>query len=594
MSSTEDRYHWRLEDIFASEEAWEERFKQIEPVLTTLVAYRGRVAESAETLLEVLRTQDKLGELLEPVVVYAKMRLDEDNRDTLRQQRFDRALALATRIESETAFILPEILAVPTDTVARYLQEVPDLRLYERYLNVLLRRKAHILSADEERILALAGEVAESPDRIFSMLNDADLTFPDVTDSQGQSHPLTKGSYTHLLESSDRTLRQHAFETLYATYDRLRNTLGATLGAEVRKNLFFSRARHYPTARQAALDANEIPESVYEHLVTAVRAHLDLLHRYVALRKRALGLDQLHMYDLYVPILPTEQEQIPYERALQIVEAGLWPLGEEYLKQLDNGLHDRWVDVYEKPGKTSGAYSWGAYGTHPYVLMNYQGNLDSVFTIAHEMGHAMHTLLSGERQPYVYSHYVIFVAEVASTVNESLLIQEMLDQTQEKKRRQMLLNHYLESFRGTLFRQTMFAEFEAWVHAQAEAGNPPSPEEMSRFYLQLNRDYFGPDVEVDQPIGLEWARIPHFYMNFYVYQYATSFAAATALAQRIRKDPSHQAPAYLEFLSSGSSKPPLQLLSEAGVDLGTPAPIEEALAFFGKLLDEMEQLSSDA
>ncbi|MBE3555782.1 MAG: oligoendopeptidase F [Firmicutes bacterium] len=593
MSTTEDRYHWRLEDIFSTEEAWEERFKEIEPVLTALVAYRGNVAESGETLLEVLRTQDKLGELLEPVVVYAKMRLDEDNRDTLRQQRFDRALALATRVESETAFILPEILEVPTDTIERYLREVPELRLYERYLNVLLRRKAHILSADEERILALAGEVAESPDRIFSMLNDADLTFPEVTDSQGRSLPLTKGSYTQLLESNDRTLRQHAFETLYATYNRLRNTLGATLGAEVRKNLFFSRARHYPSARQAALDANEIPESVYDNLVTSVRSHLDLLHRYVALRKRALGLDQLHMYDLYVPILQTEQEQIPYERAVQIVKEGLWPLGEEYLRRLDKGLHDRWVDVYEKPGKTSGAYSWGAYGTHPYVLMNYQGNLDSVFTIAHEMGHAMHTLLSGERQPYVYSHYVIFVAEVASTVNESLLIQEMLDQTQEKKRRQTLLNHYLESFRGTLFRQTMFAEFEAWVHAQAEAGNPPSPEEMSRFYLQLNRDYFGPEVEVDRPIGLEWARIPHFYMNFYVYQYATSFAAATTLAQRIRKDPRNQAPAYLEFLSSGSSKPPLQLLSEAGVDLRTPAPIEEALTFFGELLDEMEQLITD-
>ena len=488
------------------------------------------------------------------------------------------------------SYIQPEILAIPTEELEKLQQSEQGLEHYRLLLEEITRYKPHTLSASEEAIMAQVSELASAPGKIFGMLNNADIKFPMITNEKGEEVELTKGRYTQFMESKDRRVRKEAFEALYATYGKHRNTIAATLASVVKRDVFYARTRKYESALKASLFADNIDQSVYDNLIETVRDHLPLMHRYVALRKKLLGLDELHMYDLYVPMVQEVEMEIPYEQAVSTIKEALQPLGEDYGKVLEEGFTSGWIDVYENEGKTSGAYSWGAYTTHPYVLMNYQDNVNNMFTLAHEMGHALHSYYSNKTQPYTYADYRIFVAEVASTLNEALLMNHMLEKTTDKAERLYLINYYLEQFRGTLFRQTMFAEFEKLIHANSEKEVPLTADSLSEWYRELNVAYHGDEMIVDEQIDLEWARIPHFYNNFYVYKYATGFSAATALSKQILEEGHPAVERYLSFLKSGGSDYPLNLLKKAGVDMTSPQPIKDALAVFKDLLDELEEL----
>jgi len=582
-------FKWRLEDIYSSDADWEQDFLKLKDLAGKMAEMKGSV-NTASRLYEVLQLQDIIGELNEKVFVYSRMRRDEDNRSPIYQNMTDRAGSLSVQVHSAGSYLVPEILQIPQDSLETFFQAEKGLELYRQAINEITRLREHILSASEEQILAQAGELAAAPQNIFSMFNNADIKFPSIKNAAGETEELTKGNYVSFLESRDRRVRQEAFDALYKTYGENQNTLGATLNSSVKKDVFYAKVRSYPSALEASLHGDNVPVSVYDNLITAVRANLGSLHRYAALRKRALGLEELHMYDLYTPIVKDVEMKVSYQEALKRVEEGLAPLGEEYAAVLRKGFTGGWIDVYENQGKTSGAYSWGPFGTHPYVLLNWQDNINNLFTVAHEMGHALHSYYSDHAQPYVYAGYKIFVAEVASTVNESLVMQFLLDRTVDKRERLFLLNHYLEQFRGTVYRQTMFAEFEKLIHEQVENGGALSVEELNRIYHGLNVDYYGPEVVIDQQIDLEWARIPHFYTNFYVYKYATGFSAATALSQGILREGKPAVERYLNFLKSGGSDYPIQLLQRAGVDMTTPQPVEAALKVFEGLVREMEEL----
>lgn len=583
------KYKWRLEDIYASDDIWEEDFRKLKSMLPQIEGYRGKLS-SADGLYSALKLRDEISQLAERLFTYARMRRDEDNANGKYQALADRAMGLMVEVQSALAFIVPEILSVPADELYGYIQQEKGLELYRHYLDELIRQKAHVLSANEEQILAQAGEMAEAPDMIFTMINDADIKFPFIKDENGNDVELTKGRYIQFMESYDRRVRQNAFEALYDTYGRYRNTLAATLGSNVKKDIFFSRVRKYPSSLEASLDDDNVPVSVYNGLIDAIHRNMELMYRYVRLRKRMLGLDELHMYDLYVPLVPDLKVKMSYEDAVAKVLEGLHPLGDEYRSILEQGFEGSWIDVYENQGKTSGAYSWGCYGVHPYVLLNFQGTLDDIFTIAHEMGHALHTYYSHSSQPYIYAGYRIFVAEVASTLNEALLMDHMLKTTDDRNMKMYLINHYLEQFRGTVYRQTMFAEFERIIHEMAEAGQSLTPDRLCSIYHDLNVKYYGPDIVVDDRIDMEWARIPHFYSSFYVYKYATGFSAATALSQQILNEGKSAVERYINFLKSGGSDYPIELLKKAGVDMTTPEPVEQALAVFAGLIDQMESM----
>lgn len=583
-------YKWRLEDLYATDSLWEEDVEKIRAMMEQIRSRQGTLSQSGKNLLDVLVLQDELSKLLDRVYVYAHMRRDEDNTRSFYQALSDRASSLATQVSSAISYIQPEILAIPTETLERFLAEEPGLQHYRFYLDEMIRQKPHTLSAAEEAILADADEMASAPSVIFTMLNNADMKFPMIRNEQGEEVELTKGRYIQFMESPDRRVRQDAFKALYETYGKFRNTIAATLSSSVKRDVFYARTRKFSSAIQAALFSDNIDPSVYDNLVATVREHLPLMHRYVSLRKKLLGVDELHMYDLYVPIVKDVQMKIPYEKAVKTVTEALRPLGEEYIRVLREGFASGWIDVYENEGKTSGAYSWGTYTCHPFVLMNYQDNVDNMFTLAHEMGHAMHSYFSHKHQPYTYAHYRIFVAEVASTLNEALLMHHLLETTEEKTKRLYLINHYLEQFRGTLFRQTMLAEFERDIHAKVEAGEALTAEVMCEMYGKLNVDYHGPEMVVDQEIQLEWSRIPHFYSNFYVYKYATGFSAAVSLSKQILEEGQPAVERYLTFLKSGGSDYPLNLLKRAGVDMNSAEPIREAMSVFRELLEEMEQL----
>ncbi len=585
---------WRLEDIFPDDAAWAAGFAQLESRVGAAASVRGHLGEGPVILLGALRAQEEISQLIERLFAYAHMHQDEDSRVSRYQEMVDRVSTLATRIESEWAFFEPEVLALPEPDLRAWLAEPPagagDLVVYRHKLDNLLRQKPHVLAAEQEELLARAGEVARAPEAVFGMLNDADLRFPSIQDEHGREVELTKGRYVRFLESHDRRVRREAFETLYATYAKQRNTLGALLGASVRRDWFYAESRHYPSSLAMALDGDNVPASVYDNLIASVHAHLPALHRYLRLRRRALGLDRLHMYDLYVPLVPQPERHIPYAEAVRTVAAGLAPLGADYVHRYQEALAARWVDVYENQGKTSGAYSWGVYGVHPFVLLNYQGTVDHVFTIAHEFGHALHSELAQEAQPYPYAGHSIFVAEVASTVNEALLVRHLLAHATDKAERAYLVNHHLEEFRGTVFRQVMFAEFEKRIHETVEAGGALSADNLSSLYRELNLLYYGPEVEVDPAIDLEWARIPHFYRAYYVYKYATGFSAAEALAEAVRGEGEPAVRRYLDFLRGGASRYPVDLLRGAGVDMTSPAPVDAALGVFVRLVEEMEGL----
>jgi oligoendopeptidase F len=588
-SELPNEYKWRLEDMFASDEVWEAEFNLIKELLTQVDQYRGNLGQSAETLLQCLQLQDSIYDKLGRVYAYARMRKDEDNTNSLYQELHGRTLTLDVQAASALAFMSPEILAIPGETLEQFMQ-LPELQVYKHALSDLLRQKPHVLPQAEEELLARFSEVAQAPAQIFSMLNDADIRFPKIVDENGAEIELTKSRYTMLMESKDRRVRHDAFKGIYSSYIAQRHTIGATLSSSIRKDCVYAKVRNYDSALESALDADNMPQAVYDNLISAIRSHVPLMSRYMALRKRMLNLDELHMYDLYVPLVPEVDIKISYKEAQATVAEAMAPLGEEYVMQLNRGLNSSWIDVYENEGKTSGAYSWGVYGTHPFVLLNWQDTLDNVFTLAHEMGHAMHSYFSTRNQPFVYYQSSIFLAEIASTLNENLLTQYLLGKLTDKQQRMYLINHHLDQFRGTVFRQTMFAEFEKIVHAKVEAGEPLTADNLSQTYRQLVYDYFGDGIVIDPEIEMEWARIPHFYRPFYVYKYATGYSAATALCKQINEQGQPAVDRYLQFLSSGSCDYPLNILKAAGVDMTKPEPVQQALAVFSSLLDELEAM----
>jgi oligoendopeptidase F len=592
-SEIEDKYKWRLEDMYESNDLWEKDAEAVKKLTEELVSLQGKLAESAETLLRAFQLEDEIGMKIGRMYAYARMRRDEDNTNTTYQALADKAQSIAVQVHSATAFVTPEILAMDESVLRRYLDENKDLQLYRFAIEEILREKPHVLSTEEEELLAAAGEVASAPQKIFTMFNNADMKFPKIKDEEGREVELTHGRYIQFLESSNREVRKAAFDAMYETYKKSRNTLAAILGASVKKDVFYASVRDYNSAREMALHADNVPMSVYDNLIDAVHESLPALHKYLRLRKRVLGLDELHLYDLYTPMVADANVKMPYEEAVKHVIDAVKVLGDEYVKVASEGIASGWVDVYENKGKTSGAYSWGAYGVHPYILLNYQETLDNMFTLAHELGHAMHTYYSHLTQPYVYSGYTIFVAEVASTCNENLLMHHMLKATEDKRKRAYLINHHLETIRGTLFRQTMFAEFEKLTHEYVEAGGALTPEWLCETYYNLNKTFFGAECVVDQDIEMEWARIPHFYNAFYVYKYATGISAATALSQKILNEGSPAVDRYIEFLKSGGSDYPINLLRKAGVDMESPEPVRATLGLFSDLVDELDALLTE-
>jgi len=581
---------WHMEDIFSDNDQWEKEFAHVEKLLGEGKKFVGHLADAPETLIACFEWMDDLSLQIEEVYTYARMRRDEDNRNAYYQALTDRAGALAVKVSSSASFVVPELLAMPEGRLKEFRETPEKMELYNQALEDILRKKEHILSSVEEKLLAEAGELAEAPGAIFSMANNADLKFPSIDDESGQSVELTKGNFIQFMESHEQGVRKAAFETLYHAYDKQKNTWAATLNSSVKSDIFFAKARKYPSAIEASLDDDRVPLKVYDSLIDTVHEFLPQMHRYVQLRKKALKLDELHMYDIYVPIVPETTMAITYEEAKDMLIDGLKPLGQEYIKTLEEGFQKKWIDVYENEGKTSGAYSWGTYRSHPYVLLNHQDTLDSMFTLAHEMGHSLHTFFSNREQPHLYAGYKIFVAEVASTLNEALVMEHLLEITKDHKTLAYLINHYLEQFRGTIFRQTMFAEFEKKIHSIVEEGGALTADTLSEIYRNLNAVYYGSEVILDPEIALEWARIPHFYNAFYVYKYATGFSAATAFARAILDEGEPAVVRYLKFLSGGSSDYPIELLRKAGVDMETPVPVRNALQVFTGLVERLETL----
>ncbi len=583
---------WAIEDLYATDEAWEAELSALAEDQAALEAFAGRLSESGETLYAYLRKSEQVNARAELLGNYCMRRADEDTRNAVYQAMTGKFISVVVALGAAVSFETPEIMAISDEQLDGFYAACPQLERYRRYLTNERRMNAHTLSAAEEKLLAAAGEMAQAPDTIFGSLNDADMKFPDAVDAEGGAHQLTQGTFVHLEESPDRVLRKSAYENLYDTFDSFKNTSAAILNAQNKQLKFFAEARHYENAFEKSLDRTNVPTSVYRNLIEAVHQNLDKMHRYVRLRKKLLGVEELHFYDIYTPLVPGVDKEIPYAQARQTVYDALAPLGEDYRAILKEGFDNRWVDVYQNVGKRSGAYSAGA-AVHPFVLMNYTGTLDSQFTLAHEMGHALHSYLSNKHQNPIDADYVIFVAEVASTCNEALLMEYLLGKTTDKKERAYLINHFLDQFKGTIYRQTMFAEFELNIGELVAQGQTLTAEVLSAEYKRLNELYYGPDMVVDDRIAMEWARIPHFYYNYYVFQYATGYSAAIALSRRILSEGEPAVKDYLGFLSGGCSKSPIDLLKGAGVDMTSPEPVNQALKLFGQLLDEMEALMED-
>ena len=591
-SEISSEFKWRLEDVYPSDKAFEDALSEAGAYPEKIEAFRGKIAESADDLLAYLRLDDEITEKVRDLLHYANRKSDEDTRVSLYSGYCERTEALLTAINSAAAFAVPEILTISDEKMARFMSEQPGLKLYELSLSRILKRREHILSPAEERIIAMTGEMSNTPSTIFSMLDNADIKFPDAVDSDGKAHQITHGSYIPLMQSEDRELRRSAFTNLYDTYKDYENTYTAILSGHLKTLAFNANARRYENTLEAALDSTEVPQSVYHSLIDAVHANMDKMYRYVKLRKKLLGVDELHYYDLYAPMVSSVDMKITYEQAKKLTLEAVKPLGDEYVKIMSDGFESGWVDVYENEGKCSGAYSAGA-SVHPYVLLNHTDDLQSAFTVAHEMGHAMHSYFSNKHQPIAYSDYEIFVAEVASTFNESLLMQHLLKTTDSKREEAYLINYFLEQFRTTLYRQTMFAEFELKINEAQARGEAITSDFLCDLYGDLNLLYFGEEIVPDPEIKYEWARIPHFYYNYYVYQYATGFSAAIALSQRVLNGGEKEALDYLGFLKGGSSATPVELLKGAGVDMTDPGVVNDALKLFGELIDRMEKLAAE-
>ena len=588
-SEADSKYTWKLEDMVAEDSQWEQMFKEAAGEISEYASYKGRLAGSADTLYACLLFDDKLSQKIERLYVYARMRSDEDTTVQRYQDMFSRAQTLSYRAAENSSFLVPEILSMDRELLEQYMAADNGIGHFKRALEIILARRDHTLSGDMEELLAQSYDATQGASQIFTMFNNADVKFPVITGENGEGIQITHGNYISLMENQDRRIRKDAFEGLYSVYEQFSNTLAAAFSSNVKQAVFYAKAKKYASSREYYLADNEVPELVYDNLVKAVRENIVKLHEYTRVRKDVLGVDELHMYDLYVPMVAAADRRYTYEEAKSIVLEGLAPLGEEYLSLLKQGFDSRWIDVYENEGKRSGAYSWGTYGSHPYVLLNFHGTLNDVFTLAHEMGHSIHTWYSDRNQPFTYAGYKIFVAEVASTCNEALLIRHLLKKAGSREEKAYLLNHFLESFRGTLFRQTMFAEFEDMAHKKAARGESLTAESLCSIYRQLNADYFGPAMTVDRQIDYEWERIPHFYTPFYVYQYATGFSAAVAISSRIMSGEPGALEGYKKFLSGGCSMKPIDLLKLCGVDMSTTRPVDEALGFFGELIEEFKK-----
>ena len=585
----DNKYKWDLSSMFPSDEAFEAGLEELKAYCPKLLAFKGKISTSAQALLEFLQLEDKMTLLLYKIINYAERKSDEDTRVAKYQAYVANATSAYTQVGEATSWFAAELLAIPAESVEKFYAEVPALEFYRRKLNKILNQREHTLSAEEEALLARAEELAVQPTNIFSMFDDADLTFDDAVDSEGKTHKLTSGSFVPLLMNGDRVLRESAFKQLYSRFGEFRNTSAAILTSQVKNLQFFSSSRKYASSLEAALAENEIPVEVYNNLIDAVHQNFPAFYKYVDLRKRVMGLDELHFWDVYTPLVDDVDMKFTYEEACDLIVKALAPMGEEYVGLVKKGLESRWVDVYETPGKRSGAYSAGGKGMNPVMLLNFQGGLDDVYTLIHEMGHSLHTYFSSHNQEITYSDYSIFVAEVASTCNEALLSHYLLEHETDPARHAYILNHFLEGFRGTIYRQCMFAEFERDISQMNADGVALNAEVLSERYGKLCAEYFGPGIELDEEIKLEWSRIPHFYYNFYVYQYCIGFSAAIALSQRILSEGEPAVKDYIGYLSGGCSKTPIELLRGAGVDMATPDPVNAALRYFGQLVDQLEQ-----
>lgn len=589
-SEVKEEYTWDLSAMYASKEAWEAELGEVETIIGKVEKYEGKVTASAENLLQVLTLEAEVEQKLDLAYSYAERLHDQDTKDAEHQAMTQKAMSLYVSASSRTAFVAPEILAASKEDIEAFIAQEPKLELYRKQIEEIQRLKAHCLSAEMEKLVAMTGEMSETPSQVYGILNNADFVFPMITDENGEQVRLTNGNFVPMLESADRRVRKDAFTSYYSVYKQFAGTIAALYDGQVKQQIFHAKAKKYDSTLEAAVDANNVNPAVYRNLIDTINKNMDKMHRYVKIRKKCLGVDELHMYDVYTPMIADAAKKISFAEAKETVLKALAPLGEEYVAKVKEGFENRWIDVYENEGKRSGAYSAGSYGAHPYVLLNHNDTLDNMFTLAHEMGHAMHSYYSNENQPFIYSQYKIFVAEVASTCNEVLLMEYLLSNTTDKKERAYLLNHYLDSFKGTVYRQTMFAEFEMRTNQMAENGESLNAESLSKLYYELNSKYYGPDMISDDEIAYEWARIPHFYYNFYVYQYATGFSAAVSLARGILKEGAPAVERYKKFLSGGCSMAPVELLKIAGVNMEEPKPIQDALDVFGEILDEIEKL----
>ena len=581
---------WNLESIYANNELWEEEYAALEKEAAEFAKLKGAIEADVSKIPAVLDAYYGLHRRLSKLSVYARMRFDQDTTDSTYQTMSAKIGSLGVKIGAASAFVEPEILSYSKEQLEAAEKENERTAYYGRKIEEMLRGQEHTLDAEKEELLAAAGDMAEAPDDIFSVLMNADMKYPDIVLEDGTHLPLTNSTYISYMESPDRAVREGAFKTLYGQIASLKNTFAAIYRGNLKQAKFYAQSRKYSSARAMYLADSNVPESVYDNLLSAVHEALPMMYRYVAVRKKVLGVDKLHMYDVYTPIVAAQNQTYEFDQAKQMVLEALKPMGEDYLSHAREGLENRWIDIYPNKGKKGGAYSWGCYDSQPFILLNYTKNLDSVFTLIHEMGHSIHSYYSRTAQDYAYSDYKIFVAEVASTCNECLLMHDLLEKTTDKEQRKYLLNHYLDSFKGTLFRQTMFAEFEKNAHDYCAQGKPLTAEALSQMYLELNQKYFGPDMEKDEEIAYEWMRIPHFYTPFYVYQYATGYSAAVALSAKILKEGKPAVDAYMSFLKGGESKDPIDLLKMAGVDMTTEKPVADALALFGELVTELETL----
>ncbi|WP_042162867.1 oligoendopeptidase F [Paenibacillus gorillae] len=588
-SETAVENRWKLEDLFKDQAAWDKEYADAKSLIKQAGAFEGKLAD-AKQLKACFELEDQLSLHVERLYVYANMKHHEDTAEPVYQALSDKSKKISVETGEALSFVTPEVLSLSDEQLDAFIAD-PELALYRHTLEEMRRQKAHILSKSEEALMAQVGNVSSAPGTIFSILNNADLKFPKVKNENGEEIELTQGRYIQFLESKNREVRQNAFTTMYDTYGKLKNTLATTLNANITKNIFYARARKYPSALDMSLYGDNIPQTVYTNLIDTIHKHLPLMHRYMNLRKKLLGVDELHMYDLFAPLVDEFDMDITFDEAKATVKESLKPLGEDYLAVLQDGFDKGWIDVYENEGKRSGAYSWGAFGTHPYVLLNHKDNLNSMFTLTHEMGHALHSYYSDTNQNYRDAQYTIFLAEVASTLNEALLMDYLLSKSTDPKEKMYLLTYYADQFRTTVFRQTMFGEFEKIVHERTEQGESLTPQELSKIYYDLNVLYYGKDMVVDKDIEMEWARIPHFYTSFYVYKYATGFSAATSFSKQILEEGAPAVDRYLGFLKSGGSDFSINILKKAGVDMSSPEPIEQAMSVFENLITQMEQLT---